>query len=491
VWQDDEGRRHEAVRSLGTKDPEAARVLALRLNLDHERRRQMSRLPNPADVSRPYKIDLDKGIAEATDDADHARMLETLRALGEAKKAAAPAVSPEVMDTLRRQWQSADDARMAQARAEFLAEHPNAYPSYTPAPVMRSKPLAEVIRMYLADKEGEITPEVMKAKARTFDGFLAFFEDDALTVAGLTRERAQLWKAGLKARKLAVKTVNDHISKLAALYAWAIDHGHATGNPFDGLKLKTTGKQATKSRDDFTNDDLKRIFQPATYLATFGKRPDFYWLPLVALLSGARGHSIGGLNAADVSYVDGVPCFFIQDDKTPDGRRRVPIHPLLHDLGFWDYVEAVQASGEPMLFPHVSKDKNGAGTTATQLFNRTLRNWKMSSRLTFHSFRHSVITRLHGLDANPAHVMQITGHAGEAKGVHFEVYAHGVGLQKLAAMLAKLNYPGVDFNALRLTGPTFSAYLKKWKAGAAHRARLAASKVKHEQAKAARKGATP
>jgi hypothetical protein len=54
---------------------------------------------------------------------------------------------------------------------------------------MRSKLLAEVIQMYLADKQGEITDEVMKAKARTFDGFLAFFEDDALTVVGLDREQ--------------------------------------------------------------------------------------------------------------------------------------------------------------------------------------------------------------------------------------------------------------------------------------------------------------
>ena len=79
------------------------------------------------------------------------------------------------------------------------------------------------------------------------------------------------------------------------------------------------------------------------------------------------------------------------------------------------------------------------------------------NRKVFHSFRHTLITRLHAIHSNPAHVMQITGHAQETQGVHFQTYTHDVGLQALAETLGKLSYP-LDFDSLKLTDPTFKAF---------------------------------
>jgi integrase len=340
--------------------------------------------------------------------------------------------------------------------------------------------------MYLADKEGEITPEVMKAKARTFDGFLAFFEDDALTVAGLTRERAQLWKASLKARKLAVKTVNDHISKLAALYAWSIDHGYATDNPFQGLRVRhKTVDERTEHYDPFTDDDLKRIFDPAAYHARFGSRPDYYWLPLVALFTGARREDIGGLRAQDVATVDGVNVLFVQHGKTKDARRKIPVHPTLQALGLLDYAAAVQSSGETSLFPSDRK-KGGKGASAGDLFTDHLKALGMQDgRKVFHSFRATVISQLVTLEAHPEHSRVIVGHKG--LDIHSGVYSRGIGLQAVADTLARLSYPCLDFDALKAPDPAFSGYLAKWKAGAKHRARLAQGRANNAAAKAARK----
>ncbi len=80
----------------------------------------------------------------------------------------------------------------------------------------------------------------------------------------------------------------------------------------------------------------------------------------------------------------------------------------------------------------------------------------------FHSFRHTVITRLHATGANAAHVKQIAGHSSETQGVHFQTYTHDVGLQALAETLGRLAYP-LNLESIRLPDPTFSAYLKRWK----------------------------
>lgn len=73
----------------------------------------------------------------------------------------------------------------------------------------------------------------------------------------------------------------------------------------------------------------------------------------------------------------------------------------------------------------------------------------------------AVITRLHATKANPAHVMQIAGHADEAKGVHFKTYTHDVGLQALADTLGGLRY-ALDFQTLRIEDPRFSKTLHRW-----------------------------
>lgn len=82
------------------------------------------------------------------------------------------------------------------------------------------------------------------------------------------------------------------------------------------------------------------------------------------------------------------------------------------------------------------------------------------------------------LSTNPAHVMQITGHAQETQGVHFQTYTHDVGLQALAENLGKLAYP-LDFDKLKLPDPAFKAFLNRW-------AIQEARKVQKEKAKAKR-----
>jgi hypothetical protein len=106
-------------------------------------------------------------------------------------------------------------------------------------------------------------------------------------------------------------------------------------------------------------------------------------------------------------------------------------------------------------------------------------------RKVFHSFRHTVSTKL---VKYPDHSRVIVGHAqGD---VHGKIYIHlqtAEGLRECADVMEKwLTYP-VDLDALKMPDPAFAQFLKDWKAGAAHRARLAQGRANNAKAKAERK----
>ncbi len=77
-----------------------------------------------------------------------------------------------------------------------------------------------------------------------------------------------------------------------------------------------------------------------------------YWVPLLALYSGARIGELAGLLVADVESGDSSPArFLIGKAKTRAGRREIMLHPELLRLGFLDYVAAMKEQGRTRLFP--------------------------------------------------------------------------------------------------------------------------------------------
>ena len=97
--------------------------------------------------------------------------------------------------------------------------------------------------------------------------------------------------------------------------------------------------------------------------------------------------------------------------------------------------------------------------------------------------RHTVITRLHMISANPAHVMQIVGHSDEAQSVHYNTYTHGMGLTQLEATLNSLKYP-IDTTLLKVPDPTFAEFFRTEKLAAEKSNIRAERKARHLAARA-------
>jgi integrase len=446
LWLDDSGKRREAQYSLGTKTPALARILALKFNAELEHLRMTK--PKPSSkfqeildkTIRPFELDLSKGIMKADGPEDFDNMMKAIEAykqlhgsfppLQEAMKMGGPTLrQPESLKRL----------------------------------VTRSKMFSEVVALYLEERKLDNKENTRKEKARTYADFKDLLGD--LEINLYTKAEGVQWKTHDMSRGLKANSVNSRIGELNDLFKWAINNGHYTASdksPVDGLRIGKKSQLAakTQSYEPFSNDELKLIFGTG-YLKKFNK-PDFYWLPLVALFTGARREEIASLRADNVKVVDGIPSMQIEEGKNTNARRLVPIHPQLVEMGFMDYAQHVHSLGVDYLFPYLNDGPNGRGKNTGRQFSNWLGDMGIHSpRKVFHSFRHTVITRLHATGANPAHVMQIAGHGDEAKGVHFKTYTHDVGLKALADTLAKLSYT-FDLQAIKLKEPTFVKFYHRW-----------------------------
>lgn len=404
-------------------------------------------LPTLEEIAQKYELDLGRGLMRADGLADHELMMKAI----EAYKALHGTFPP------------------LQEAMAIGQPKPNRPSTRT---LEKSLLFSDVVGKYLEEKKLDNSVNTITAKRRTYDDFIEFLGDLQINLFG--KPELVQWKTADLKRGIKAVRLNARLGQLHDLFNWAINNGYYTAaptSPVEGLRIGRNSKLSTKyeSYEPFSNDELKAIFG-AGYLKKFHK-PDFYWLPIVALFTGARREEIAALKSADVKMVDGVQCIHIQKGKTADARRLVPVHPKLVELGFIDYAKHLQELEEEFLFPHLTEGANGKGKNAGRQFSDWLDEVGISDkRKVFHSFRHTAITRLHATGANPAHVMQITGHSSETQGVHFQTYTHDVGLQALAETLAKLAYP-LDFKNVRVEEATFKEFLANWKQQQARRAK--------------------
>jgi integrase len=165
------------------------------------------------------------------------------------------------------------------------------------------------------------------------------------------REVAAMAKAqGIQ--PMSIANVNEYMNKLSTLFNWAVKEEIVIRNPVKGLKIVNDMAPRDK-RKPFSSNQLRRIFDAPLYRGcvddgnryakqgTAKPRRSRFWIPLIALFSGMRLNEICQMDTADVKEMDGIWCFAVSaqgsDDKhlkTMASDRVVPIHPILHELGF-------------------------------------------------------------------------------------------------------------------------------------------------------------
>ena len=226
----------------------------------------------------------------------------------------------------------------------------------------------------------------------------------------------------------------------------------------------------------FTDSDLEKIFNPINYwkYSKYGKDLPKFFITLFALFSGARINEICQVRIEDIKEEDGITYIQTEDKhplqslKNPQSKRRIPIHPMLEELGFIAYINKQRKKGEEWLFPTLLKQYNPKRKLARNVsrgFSSYLKQLGIKEKQkVFHSFRHSVRPKLR----DECHLAQeyidaLCGWEGSGN-AGATTYSHKdkIPMKLLYKYISKLKYPklNVSFKELAERMKRFHHYSK-------------------------------
>lgn len=232
-----------------------------------------------------------------------------------------------------------------------------------------------------------------------------------------------------------------YVAKAGEAFNWGHVKGYLPNNPAAGaIERKKKTKRAQDDRQEFSAENLRLIFSAPWFLTGKGEKtskgtyqdfqPFYFWLPLMALHTGARLTELSQLYLADIKKTESGTWYFDFNlngaDKVsePDKRlknvnseRQVPLHAELIRIGLPAYAEALAAAGHTRLFPELRHDNiKGYGKASGSWFNERFMGNQLKvprdGMQTFHSFRHGFITAMNDLEPSLSEftINQLSGH---------------------------------------------------------------------------------
>jgi integrase len=311
------------------------------------------------------------------------------------------------------------------------------------------------------------SPETLRRYRQHFNIMLEMLGDKDVTEYSrrdLDTLKSQLFERTANASKsprtpkpLDKSTVNtSYMGKISALFKWLLTKDYVQKDLTLGLvSALSTKEKRERKRKAYDGDDLKKIFD----LLPFNRRKQYLaWIPLLAAYTGARQNEICQLLTTDVKEEDGIPYISIinEDDdgnivkhlKNESSRRKVPLHPVLIDMGFLDFVSLRKQAEAAVLFESDARHKPLTGANYTKIFQRFNRGEITNDpKKVFHSFRHLVQNELKQRGVPPAVYHSIVGHASDSE--MDKVYTEDYSLQIKYEALMKLEHPTLDLQELR------------------------------------------
>lgn len=263
-------------------------------------------------------------------------------------------------------------------------------------------------------------------------------------------------------KTISLHTVNMHTQTISSFLKWLFSQQYITQDLSNLISsIKNTGKKkASQDRSVFTPADLTKLFATPEYSTTGFQGYSFrYWIPLLALYTGARLNELCQLHISDVSNEDGTYVLDINEDgpkkvKNGSSIRQIPLHKQIIALGFEDYLKHVRKLDQKQLFPELTPNKDfDCSRKASRFFNESYqkhqgfmvyagidKHTKQGTKV-FHSFRHTFINqwKQQGLDVNL--IKQLIGHSNND--ITYDRYGKAYSIKLLAKELNKIDF-GID-----------------------------------------------
>ncbi|WP_347556509.1 site-specific integrase [Robbsia sp. KACC 23696] len=335
-------------------------------------------------------------------------------------------------------------ARLAGVRLDGeFCHHRNGGPTASPVvqiPVAVARPVTESVQQTASgslltdviDKWEREKRPAPKTASRTRAIVAEFVKVTSAARANDVKRQTILdYKDQLLADGQSPANINVKLGMIGVVFNYAKDNDLGLeANPASRIRVAEK-RRAKEKRREFDDAALKAIFTSPVY--TNGSRPRggggdaCYWLPLLALFTGARIEELAQLRPEDVyeeAYRDGAgqqhSAWVVrvthsaedgQELKTAASERRIPVHADLIRLGFLEHARA--AAGKRRIFFSLIPDVYGVESgNFSKWFGRYLRTVcrVTDERMVFHSFRHTFkhLSRLAGIPADVHNAL--TGH---------------------------------------------------------------------------------
>jgi integrase len=228
---------------------------------------------------------------------------------------------------------------------------------------------------------------------------------------------------------LGLTTTNRHWGFLRQLTSWFNKHQPLAALDY-GAFIEADARDPRDQRDRYTIEQGRQLFSlpPWTGSRSYSQRmvagdllvhDAWYFVPMIGWYTGMRRDEICGLCLDDIEVVDGNWQFNVRPTdirrlKTVTSARKLPFASELVRLGLPDYVLALRAAGEVMLFPELVSE-SGKGTMGDVYSKRI---WShMRKELPFlkagqatQSFRHTVIDSMKGAKISAEIRADFAGH---------------------------------------------------------------------------------
>jgi integrase len=269
----------------------------------------------------------------------------------------------------------------------------------------------------------------------------------------LTRAQGDSFRAWLQQpeRQTTSKTARDRLTWVKSLIKYAYrDLEIIDRHPWEGIEIHS---QTTQKRRPWNISELNTLF--AHELFTEYRLPKdwrsgadaAYWLPLLAIFTGARLSELAQLQVKDVELDYEIPFISIsnlgtnQQVKTVASIRKIPIHSELIRLGFLGYVKRLESKENSSLWIELRLRKNKPGGNYSNWFGQFKKSLDISESQDFHAFRHTARSRLAEEDIPEPTIDSIMGHRISGS-TGAKVYSHRT-LSGMKIAIEKIKYRGL------------------------------------------------
>jgi integrase len=268
---------------------------------------------------------------------------------------------------------------------------------------------------------------------------------------------------------LSAESVRQVMTAVNLVFGWArAEHDITLLNIVQPMiPPPSSGGSRKGKREAFNADELQQLFNSPVFTGVESRDKWFttgdfrmqhtgrFWVPLLALYSGARLMEAVQLLREDIGCENGIWFIDINEDdeqltgksvKNESSVRRVPVHPTLIEIGFLDFVSTIP-QGE-RLFPDINI---GPATQrhrhASKMFNKLLFVARIKGpRKVWHSLRHSFEQACRDSRVDSAIMDQLQGHTQRGmRAVYADVY-------KLSALndgIQSIRFDGLDLSHIQ------------------------------------------